>query len=97
MIGTGGANLKRSTGHGTLVYAMRVDEKLTRKQYYLDERFARKKPAGGPYAQMQDDNVQPNGTFEQHGQYSVTSEKSPNYRPTTRCIAAPLETCSFTL
>ena len=63
IVGTGGANLKRSTGHGTFVYAMRVDEKLTRKQYYLDQRFARKKPAGGPYAQMQGDNVQPNGTF----------------------------------
>ena len=25
------------------------------------------------------------------------AEKSPNYRPTTRCIAASLETCSFTL
>ena len=23
--------------------------------------------------------------------------RNPNYRPTTRCIAAPLETCSFTL
>jgi hypothetical protein len=29
VIGTGGANLKKSAGHGTLIYAMRVDEKLT--------------------------------------------------------------------
>jgi hypothetical protein len=33
VIGTGGAS-KRSAGHGKLIYAMRVDEKPTREQYY---------------------------------------------------------------
>ncbi|MGO9702778.1 MAG: hypothetical protein ACLPX7_26365 [Xanthobacteraceae bacterium] len=33
VIGTGGVS-KRSTGHRTLVYAMRVDEKPTREEYY---------------------------------------------------------------
>jgi hypothetical protein len=74
IIGTGGANLKKSTGHGTLVYAMRVDEKLTRERYFSDQRFIRKRPAARTYAQMQGDNVQPNGRFEQIGQYALVSE-----------------------
>jgi hypothetical protein len=38
VVGTGGASL-RSSGHGTLVYAMKVTEKLTLQQYYDDKRF----------------------------------------------------------
>src|SRR5688572_6732726 len=34
IIGTGGANPKRSAGHGKLVYAMRVDEKITLAEYF---------------------------------------------------------------
>src|SRR4051812_12384265 len=49
IIGTGGANLKKSTGHGTLVYAMRVDEKLTRERYFSDPRFIWKRPARRTY------------------------------------------------
>jgi len=45
--GTGGANRRKSAGHRKLVYAMRVDEKLTRKQYYSDPRFAVKQPVRG--------------------------------------------------
>src|SRR3990170_4893887 len=52
VIVTGGANLKRSAGHGTLIYAMRVDRRLTRQQYFLNSRFSRKKP-------------RKNGTYEQ--------------------------------
>jgi hypothetical protein len=44
IIGTGGANLRKSAGHGKLVYAMRVDEKPTREEYYKDPQFAKKKP-----------------------------------------------------
>jgi hypothetical protein len=43
VIATGGAS-KRSAGRGKLIYAMRVDEKLTREKYYKDPRFAKKKP-----------------------------------------------------
>jgi hypothetical protein len=32
VIGTGGASLKKSAGHGTLIYAMRVDETLPRQK-----------------------------------------------------------------
>jgi hypothetical protein len=38
--GTGGADLKLSAGHGKLIYAMRVDEKLPLSAYYADPRFA---------------------------------------------------------
>lgn len=39
IIGTGGVNRNTSTGHGTVVYAMRVDEKLTFPAYFQDKRF----------------------------------------------------------
>src|SRR5882672_7043012 len=38
IVGTGGANPRKSPGRGKLVYAMRVDEKLSREQYYGDHR-----------------------------------------------------------
>jgi hypothetical protein len=51
IVGTGGTNPRKSAGHGKLVYAMRVDEKLTREEYYADPRFAEKRvernPRGG--------------------------------------------------
>ena len=73
IVGTGGRNLKRSTGHGTLVYAMRVDEKVTRAQYYADPRFAQKRPDGSSYAQKQGDNKRPSDTFHKHQQYALIS------------------------
>lgn len=39
IVGTGGANFRKSSGHGTIVYAMRVDEKLSLGKYYDDPRF----------------------------------------------------------
>jgi len=57
VIGTGG-NGKRSAGHGKLIYAMRVDERLTLKQYYHDRRFRKKKPKkDGSYQQTRGDNL----------------------------------------
>lgn len=38
IVGTGGSG-GESSGHGTLLYAMRVDEKITLAEYYNDERF----------------------------------------------------------
>ena len=37
--GTSGADLRVSAGHGKLIFAMRVGEKLTLKEYYQDPRF----------------------------------------------------------
>lgn len=57
VVGTGGANLKKSAGHGKLIYAMKVGERLTLRQYYSDKRFRRKRPrAKGTYDQTQGDN-----------------------------------------
>lgn len=57
IVGTGGANLKKSAGHGTLIYAMKVEEKLTLQQYHFDKRFRRKRPRqDGTYDQSQGDN-----------------------------------------
>jgi putative DNA base modification enzyme with NMAD domain len=65
---------RKAPDTGRSVYATRVDEKLTRAQYYADRRFARKKPGGGSYAAMRGDNVQPTNTFEQHEQYALVSQ-----------------------
>lgn len=43
VIGTGSANKEIGRG-GHLIYAMRVTEALSRKQYWDDPRFSRKKP-----------------------------------------------------
>ena len=43
IVGTGGADLNLSCGHGKLLYAMRVDEKLTIMEYYSDARFIGRK------------------------------------------------------
>jgi len=60
VIGTSGAG-KRSAGHGKLVYAMRVDEKLKRWEYFTDSRFEKKKPG------------RPQNDFEKYDQFALVS------------------------
>ena len=43
IVGTGGADMKVSAGHGRLIYAMKVSEILSLKEYFDDHRFALKK------------------------------------------------------
>lgn len=75
VIGTGGANLRKSAGHGKLVYAMQVDEKLTREGYFSDSRFAPKKPLKtGAYEQTRGDNKPPRNDFEKHEQFALVSQ-----------------------
>jgi hypothetical protein len=76
VIGTGGASKKRSVGrHGTLVYAMRVDEKPTRKDYFSDSRFAEKKRVdAGTYEQTRGDNERPRNDFERVEQFALVSQ-----------------------
>jgi hypothetical protein len=72
VIGTGGAS-KRSAGHGKLIYAMLVDEKLTRERYFSDSRFAQKKPmTTSAYEQTRGDNVRPCNDFERE-QFALVS------------------------
>lgn len=74
VLGTGGADSRKSAGNGKLVYAMRVDEVLSRSEYYKDPRFAEKKPlANGSYKEQQGDNVWPHGEFERQEQYVLVS------------------------
>ncbi len=74
IVGTGGANRKKSAGNGKLVYAMRVDERCTRLKYWSDRRFARKKARqSGTCEQKQGDNIQPVKDFEKHGQFVLIS------------------------
>jgi len=73
IVGTGGANRRKSAGHGKLVYAMRVDEKLTREKYYADPRFAKKKPLKAANQQTQGDNKGPFTNFEKHEQFALIS------------------------
>src|SRR6266480_7924050 len=74
IVGTGGANPKKSAGGGMLVYVMRVDEKLSRQFYYVDPRFVRKKRRKtGTDAQALGDNLRPKNGFEKHEQFALVS------------------------
>jgi Nucleotide modification associated domain 2 len=61
IVGTGGSGT-RSAGHGKIVYAMRVDEALTREEYYADRRFKKR-----------EDNLIPKDDFEKRYQFALIS------------------------
>jgi hypothetical protein len=74
VVGTGGADLNKSGGNGKLVYAMRVDEVLSRGEYYEDSRFSKKRRlATGTYEERRGDNIKPNGRFEARKQFALIS------------------------
>jgi hypothetical protein len=74
VVGTAGSDAHKSAGRGNLVYAMRVDDKLSREEYYTDLRFARKKPLkNGTPAQTLGDNLRPTNDFEKHEQFALIS------------------------
>lgn len=62
VVGTGGADKRKSAGHGKLVYAMRVDKKLTREEYYACSRF-----------KAREDNKPPKDDFEKREQFVLIS------------------------
>ncbi|MGC9972532.1 MAG: hypothetical protein ABSE56_18265 [Bryobacteraceae bacterium] len=62
VVGTGGADKRKSAGHGKLVYAMRVDKKLTREEYYACPRF-----------KAREDNEPPKVDFEKPEQFVLIS------------------------
>jgi hypothetical protein len=75
VVGTGGSNGKKSAGHGKLVYAMRVEQKLTRAEYYASG-FESKKPVmGGSQEQLLGDNLLPKNSFERHEQFVLISRR----------------------
>jgi hypothetical protein len=69
IVGTGGADTRKSAGHGKIVYAMRVDKKLPREKYYADPRFAKKRVEKSP----QGDNERPTDDFQKREQYALIS------------------------
>src|ERR1700730_2476069 len=74
IIGTGGANSQKSAGHGKLVYAMQVEEKLSGEQYYSMSCFRTKKPVRcGSYEQRRGDNENPRNSFEREEQFVLIS------------------------
>jgi hypothetical protein len=75
IFGTGGADSRKSAGHGKLVYAMRVTaEPITRGEYYASPQFAEKKPLkNGSYEQSRGDNKRPRNHFEEHDQFALIS------------------------
>jgi hypothetical protein len=69
VVGTGGVSKKSVGRHGTLIYAMHVDHKITRQAYYNASQFARKKKptqtAPSTYEQTRGDNEKPRNVFEE--------------------------------
>lgn len=76
IVGTGGADLSKSAGHHKIVYAMKVEQKITRGEYFLSRAFACKKPSGkeGEY-RARGDNLSPSNKFEAEGQFVLISRR----------------------
>jgi hypothetical protein len=62
VVGTGGKNRQRSAGHGKIVYAMRVDKKISREEYH--RRYRR---------QRSDAKDKPKNEFERMEQFALLS------------------------
>src|ERR1700741_1483375 len=74
ILGTGGANSKKSGGNGTLVYAMKVDRKITLGEYYSNPAYACKKPAqNGSFSRQRGDNKRPRSPFERQRRFVLIS------------------------
>jgi hypothetical protein len=74
IVGTGGANPKKSAGHGSLIFAMKVEEKRRLREYWSKSKFKDKKPIrNGNYAQRRGDNKEPKSAFEKNERYALVS------------------------
>lgn len=90
IVGTGGADLRKSAGHHKIVYAMKVDEKITRGDYFRRPTFSCKKPSmRGDGDQSRGDNLRPSNQFEAEEQYVLISKKHFYYFG-NRAILIPL-------
>jgi hypothetical protein len=74
VVGTGGANLRKSAGNGKILYAMKVTNKKTLQQYFKCAEFACKKrrPNGN---HKFGDNIEPQTDFEKHERFVLISEQ----------------------
>jgi hypothetical protein len=73
VVGTGGANLQKSAGHGRIIYAMRVTDKMTLHEYFMCAEFACKqfRPRGN---HKYGDNIEPRSEFDKHERFVLISE-----------------------
>jgi hypothetical protein len=73
VIGTGGADRRKSAGHGKVVYAMKVTDKMTLQEYFTSAEFECKKPRpNGNY--VYGDNFEPRTEFDKHERFVLVSE-----------------------
>lgn len=80
VVGTGGLDPRKSAGHGKLIYAMKVEKKLTLGQYWSAPEFKEKKRfKGGNYAQRRGDNIKPKSAFEENERFALLSRKEFYY------------------
>jgi hypothetical protein len=73
VVGTGGADLRKSAGHGKILYAMKVTDKKTLQEYFDGAEFACKKrrPNGN---HKFGDNIEPQTDFDKHERFVLISE-----------------------
>ena len=80
IVGTGGADKRKSAGNGNLIYAMKVEKKMTLGQYWSDPKFKDKKVLkDGEYAQQRGDNKKPKSVFEEHERFVLLSRNQYYY------------------
>jgi len=84
IVGTGGADTKKSAGHGKLIYAMRVDEKLPLAVYFHDKRFRGRKD--NDTAKSFDRFVLVSRQFFYFGRNAISINRIPK-----RHLAGPIE------
>jgi hypothetical protein len=73
VVGTGGADRRKSAGHGKIVYAMKVADKMTLQEYFTNAEFACKKPRpNGDY--RYGDNIEPRTEFDKHERFALIAE-----------------------
>lgn len=74
IVGTGGADLRKSAGNGKIVYAMKVTDKMTLHEYFTSAEFACKKfrPTGN---HRYGDNIEPRTEFDKHERFVLISEQ----------------------
>lgn len=76
VVGTGGKDKNKSAGHHKLIYAMKVERKLTRGEYFQRRAFACKQPSGNKGdSEASGDNLRPANKFEAEEQYVLISKK----------------------
>jgi hypothetical protein len=76
IVGTGGADLTKSAGHHKLVYAMKVEQKITRGKYFRRPALDGKKPSGKEGGdQSRGENLRPTDQSEDEEQYVLISKK----------------------